>query len=143
MAGLDFDEVLERYHAAALEFLNGDPEPYSRLFSQREDVTVANPFGPVARGWPQVLDTMRRAAANYRDGEVVRFENVAKHVTPDLAYVVEVERFRARVGGGGGRVAVVLRTTSVFRPEGGVWKIVHRHADPIVSARPPESVVQK
>jgi hypothetical protein len=85
MAGVDFDEVLERYHAAALEFLNGDPEPYSRLFSQREDVTVANPFGPVARGWPQVLETKRRAAAHYRDGEVVRFENVAKHVTPDLA----------------------------------------------------------
>jgi ketosteroid isomerase-like protein len=139
---LDFDEVLERYHAAALDFLNGDPEPYTALFSQREDVTVANPFGPVARGWPQVLDTIRRAAAHYRDGEVVGFENVAKHVTPRLAYVVEVERFRVRVGGGEDRVAVVLRSTSVFRPEGGVWRIVHRHADPIVSARPPESVVQ-
>jgi hypothetical protein len=40
-----------------------------------------------------------RAAENYRDGEVVGFENVATLITPDLAYTVEIESYRARVGG--------------------------------------------
>ena len=31
----------------------------------------------------------------------------------------------------------------IMRPEDGVWKIVHRHADPITSARPAESVIQQ
>jgi ketosteroid isomerase-like protein len=86
---------------------------------------------------------MERAASNYRDGEVIGFENVAKYVTPDLAYIVEVERYKAKIGGSEDSVPVALRVTSIFRPEDGVWKIVHRHADPITAARPAESVVQK
>ena len=39
---------------------------------------------------------MERAASNYRDGEVIGFDTLAKLVTPDLAYVVEVERLRAK-----------------------------------------------
>jgi ketosteroid isomerase-like protein len=63
-------------------------------------------------------------------------------VTTDLAYVLEVERFEAKVGGSEEVTPVALRTTSVFRPEGGDWKLVHRHADPITTLRPAESVIQ-
>jgi ketosteroid isomerase-like protein len=129
--------VVEHYHAAAAEFVTGNPEPYKALFSQREDVTVGNPFGPFARGWQNVAATMERASALYRDGEVTGFENVATHVTADLAYIVEVERFRVKVAGSDEPAPVVLRTTSIFRLEDEAWKIVHRHADPITTARPP------
>jgi ketosteroid isomerase-like protein len=143
MAASDFDRTLEAYHLAAAEFVKGNPEPYKKLFSQRDDVTVANPFGPVQRGWNQVAGTMERAATYWRDGEVIGFENVSTNVTSDLAYIVEIERYRAKIGGSEEITTVTLRTTSVLRPEDGAWKIVHRHADPITSARPPESVVQK
>jgi ketosteroid isomerase-like protein len=36
---------------------------------------------------------------------------------------------------------VVLRTTSILRPEDGDWRVVHRHADPITTARGVESVI--
>jgi len=140
---LDFDQVIERYHLAAGEFIKGNPEPYKKMFSQREDVTLANPFGPVARGWKRVAETMERASAQYRDGEITSFENVANYVTPDLAYIVEVERFKVKIGGKNVLVPVALRTTSILRPEDGGWKIVHRHADPITSIQPWESVIQK
>src|SRR5215207_9065511 len=42
---------------------------------------------------------MERAASQYGDGEIVGFETVAKHVTPELACIVEVERYQAKVGG--------------------------------------------
>jgi ketosteroid isomerase-like protein len=64
-------------------------------------------------------------------------------VTAELAYVVEVERYRAEVGASEEVVPVELRVTSIFRPEEGTWRIVHRHADPITAARLPESVVQR
>ena len=86
---------------------------------------------------------MQRAASNYRDGEAAGFELVSKHVTPDLAYIVEVERYKAKIGGRDDITPVALRVTSIFRREEGVWKIVHRHADPITMARPAESVIQK
>jgi hypothetical protein len=39
--------------------------------------------------------------------------------------------------------SISLRVTSVFRPEDGIWKLVHRHADPITTPQPPESVLQR
>jgi ketosteroid isomerase-like protein len=74
---------------------------------------------------------------------ITGFENVAKYVTPELAYIVEVERYKAKVGGGEELAPISLRVTSIFRREDGVWKIVHRHADPITTAQPAESVIQK
>jgi hypothetical protein len=94
MKTIDFDEVVELYHRAASEFVKGNPEPYKLVFSQREDVSLANPFGPVVHGWKQVAQTMERAASLYRDGEIMGFENVATYVTTDLAYIVEGERIR-------------------------------------------------
>ena len=104
------------------------------MFSQREDVTLANPLGPVARGRAAVEERLERAASNYRDGELTGFEQIAKYETPELAYLVEVERVRAKVGGREELAPVALRVTSIFRPEGDTWKVVHRHADPITRA---------
>jgi ketosteroid isomerase-like protein len=126
----------------AADFVKGNPEPYEKMYSHGEEVTLGNPFGPFVRGWKQVEQTMERAASNYRDGEVIGFETLAKLVTPDLAYVVEVERLKAKIGGSSDLTPVTLRATSVLRPEGGAWKIVHRHADPISSAQAPETIIR-
>jgi ketosteroid isomerase-like protein len=138
----DLSSALEQYHLAAAEFIKGNPQPYKMVFSHQEDVSLANPFGPVVRGWEQATATMERAASLYRDGEIIDFENVATYVTPELAYIVEVERYQAKVGGREDIAPVALRVTSIFRREDGVWKIVHRHADPITTAQPAESVIQ-
>ena len=68
------------------------------LYSHQEDASLANPFGPVAVGWEKV-ETMEHAASNYRDGGATGFETFATYVTPELAYLVEVERFEAKIGG--------------------------------------------
>ena len=138
----DVDSAIERNHFAMSEIVKGNPEPCEGLFSHREDVTLGNPFGPFARGWPQAVETFTAAAARYQEGEVVAFEPIARHVTDELACVVEVERYRAKVGGSDDLASISLRVTSVFRPEDGTWKLVHRHADPITTPRPPESVIQ-
>ena len=143
MSSSDFDRALGQYHRAAGEFVKGNPEPYKAVFSHQEDVTLGNPFGPFVRGWKQAAATMERAASLYRDGEIIGFENIAKHVTPELAYIVEVERIKARIGGSQEFANVALRSTSVLRPEDGTWKVVHRHADPITSAQAPETIIRK
>ena len=139
----DLDEVLEQYHLALGEFLKGNPEPLKKMYSRREDVSFANPFGPHACGWEQVASTMERAASNHRDGEIVGFENVAKHVAPGLAYIVEIEQLKSKVGGREDVAPFTLRVTSIFGPEEGTWKVVHRHADPITTPQPAESVIQE
>ena len=143
MTPSDFDQVVEQSHLAWGQFVKGNPEPAKKLFSQSEDITLGNPFGPVSRGWKQVAETMERAASNYRDGEATGFETAAKYITEDLAYIVEVERFQAKVGGSKETASGALRVTSILRREDGMWKILHRHADPITTVRPAESVIQK
>ena len=144
MAGVDdLDEVIAQYNLALGEFVKGNSEPVKQMFSHQEDVTLANPLGPPVRGWEQVAATIDRAASNFRDGEFTGFENVVKYVTPDLAYIVEIERTKAKVGGREDVAPSALRVTMIFRPEEGTWKVVHRHADPITTAQPADSVIQK
>ena len=85
---------------------------------------------------------MERAIQNFRDGEV-GFENVVKWVGGELACIVELEEWRTKVGGGEDVTPFTLRVTTLFRAEGGDWKVVHRHADPITTDRPAESVIQE
>ena len=144
MAAVDeLDEVLERFKLAANELLKGNPKPVQNMFSHREDVSLANPFGPPVRGWEQVAETIERAASNFRDAEYGGIETIAKHVTPELSYVVLLEPQKAKLGGSEDVTPFTLRVTMIFRPEDGEWKIVHRHADPITTPQPAESVIQE
>ena len=140
----DFKQVVEQYQLAQGEYVKGNPEPQKKLWSHREDVTLANPLGPPVRGWEQdVAEAMGRAASNLRDGQSVDFETLAEYVTPELAYIVWVERTKAKVGGGEDVAPIALRVTRIFRPKDVTWKIVHRHADPITTAQPAESLIQQ
>jgi ketosteroid isomerase-like protein len=122
---------------------NGDSNRWEALFSQRDDVTLGNPFGPFVRGWQDVVATAAAAATRYRDGEVLGFDRAGTYVSNDLACIAEVERFRAKVGGSDDLATIALRVSSTFRRENGQWKLVHRHADPITTAQPARSVVQQ
>ncbi len=139
----DVDELIEQFNLAQGEFVKGNPEPMNNLFSHREDVSLNNPFTPPAHGWEQVAQTMERAASNLREGEITSFETLAKYVTPELAYIVWIERNEGKLGGSEDIVRYPLRVTTIFRPEDGTWKIVHRHADPITTPRPVESMIQE
>lgn len=137
----DLAKFIEEYHHAADTFMRGDPQPLKDLYSRREDVTIANPFGPAARGWKKAAETIDRAASNYRDGEATGFERTSDYATTDLAYMVELERFRSKVGGSDEFTPISLRVTTIFRREDGGWRIIHRHADPITAPRAAASVV--
>jgi ketosteroid isomerase-like protein len=85
----------------------------------------------------------RQAAATLRDGSVRGFEEVARYSTPDLGYVVQLERTQARFEGSGTTMnPITLRVTMIFRREGETWRVVHRHADPITTPRPVTTLIE-
>ena len=139
----DVDQLNEQYHLASDEFLKGDPDPVKKLWSHREDVSLANPYGPPVRGWDEVAKTIEHASSLRSDGEFVGSEIVAKYVTSELAYVVGIEWAKAKIGGREEITPYAVRSTMIFRPEDGEWKVVHRHADPITTAQPAQSVIQE
>ena len=139
----EVEELLQKYKIATSEFLRGNPEPYKALFSHQQDVTLANAFFPIARGWEEVCATLDRSSDRLRDGEFLGSEIVAKYVTEELAYVVQLAHERAKLGGSEVLSPIDLRNTIILRAEGGVWKIVHLHGDPITTPRPAVSVIQQ
>ena len=139
----DLESVLEQYRRAVEAVIKGDPAPQERLWSRSDEVTLANPLGPPARGWAEVSDALRRAASELSDGEGLELERISGYSGDDLAYTLEIERMRVKVGGASEAVPSSLRVTTIFRREGDGWKILHRHADPITTPRPIESVLQE
>jgi ketosteroid isomerase-like protein len=143
MSASDLAQVTEKYHQGLDAFAKGDPEPVLRLCSRRDDVTLANPLGPPARGWDQVEKAAQAAAFQTREGAFIGFETISEYATSDLAYNFEIQRTQAKLGGADQMTPVSLRVTTIFRREDDGWRIVHRHADPITSPRPIESVVER
>jgi ketosteroid isomerase-like protein len=138
----DLNELRDRYHQSVAAFIQGDRDAQKPLWSRRDDVTLANPLGPPAKGFEGVCGVIDRAAEQISDGEGYTFDTIAWVETADLAYEVGLERNRAKLAGAAEKVPISLRVTTVIRREDGGWKIVHRHADPITEARSIQSVTR-
>jgi ketosteroid isomerase-like protein len=138
----DPEALIDRSHQAWAEFITGDPSLALELFSRRDDVTIANPFVPYSLGWEQASATIAKAAAYFRDGEVVGYERVATYRSADLVCILEIERYRAKIGGSDEMSPFSYRVSTVVRREADGWRIAGRHADPITSMRPPESLLE-
>jgi ketosteroid isomerase-like protein len=108
----------------------------------RDDVTLANPLGPPAKGLDQVFAVMDDAASHITGGERYEFDAVSLVETPDLAYEVGMERSLASLGDVAEKVRIDLRVTAVFRREDEGWRLVHRHADTVTTPRPVQSIAR-
>jgi ketosteroid isomerase-like protein len=137
-----FDVAVEAFRHALDSFVKGDPKPCTDFFSRRDDVTLANPLGPPRIGPADVDAAIAEAAATLRDGSVRAFEEVSRYSTTELGYVVQIERTDARLPGSDDMASLALRVTMSFRREGDTWKVAHRHADPITTARPVSTAIE-
>jgi ketosteroid isomerase-like protein len=141
MSDHELNDAIEAYRRALPAFLHGDPEPILALYSRRDDVTLANPLGPPARGRAEVERAIRTASANFKAG-TVSFDEVSRYGTGDLGYAVWLEPNEAQLATSDERVRISLRVTMIFRREEDGWRIAHRHADPITTARPLSAAVE-
>ena len=97
----------------------------------------------VGKGRVAVLQALNNASTKYREGSVVRVERIAAYGDGKIFCIVEVEHDRAKLGVSPDFAEFSARVTSVYEEIGGRWRLVHRHADPITSARPAESMLGK
>ena len=133
---MELADVYAQFKPAWDEFAKGNPEPAKTLYSHRDDATLANPFGPVARGWDEVSKTLDYASSRFSDGELVSIDRIAEYTTSELVTLLDLEHWKVRVGERPKAEPVDLRVTTTLRREGENWKIVHRHADPLTAFNP-------
>lgn len=129
-------DIIDQYHKTLDDFSRGDPLPVKKMFSHRDDVILANPWGPHVLGWSKVSEHLDFAASRFRDGKVTKIETIAEYKTHELITIYELETWNAKVSGRDELSSFDLRVTSSFRNENGEWKLIHRHADPITTLHP-------
>jgi ketosteroid isomerase-like protein len=139
-----FQAFLREFEQGTTRFINGDAAAWKANASHRDDVTLMGGWGIVARGWADVGARYDWAAARFRDsGAVVNVEYVSTVVSGDLACTVAVERSTVRLIDQPNPAPMALRVTHAFRKEDGRWKLIHRHADPILETTAPGAVLTK
>ena len=134
----NLERIRGELQAALDAFVIGDPEPYKRLWSHAEDVSLMGAFGGRVTGWAAVADRLDRAASQYQGGRYEEFEIIAASCGAELAYMAWLESISS-LGSGGDQVIRRRRATQVFRLESGEWRIVHQHSDPLVQVQLPGS----
>lgn len=131
-----FERFLTRYEAANSAFLNGDPTPWRAITSHHEPVSIVGGLGDA--GVQQVNRRYALAASAFKpSGAIASFQYLVKDVQGKLAYTVAIERAEVVYAGRTARSLQVLRVTMVFRAEHGDWRIIHRHADPMIALNLP------
>ncbi len=141
MATQDFEAMLAKTHLALKDFYKGNPEPYNKLYSSAKDISLLGAQGGIAVGAEEVAQHLTSRASWFRAGENVSFERLVMLATQDLGYIVEIERFDAKVADTDEIVHIALRVTTIFRHESGEWKVIHRQGDPLVSRIDPATYI--
>lgn len=139
-----FCEFLPHFEEGTSRFINGDPTLWKANASQRDDVTIMGAWGAAEVGWDEAAPRYDWAAARFLEsGAKVHVEYLASGVSGDLAYTIANERSEALIAGQNKLASMALRVTHLFRWEDGKWKLIHRHADPLMEKTAPGTVLQK
>jgi len=131
MTDLSWEEAMSELTAAQRDFVTGDAAGIKRLFSHREDVTVLGGCGIFKNGWKEVGPRLDWAASHFAGGSY-RQETLSATAGSDVACLVTLERWSYATPQQRQETQLELRVTQVFRREAGQWRLVHRHADPLL-----------
>ena len=116
---------------AASAFIRGDMRTYAALMRHADDYTLMPPSGGEPRRGFDESDEALDALSRYFHGGEAELEVFQTYASGDLAVLVAIERQHGTIGALPEQ-DLSLRVTLVFRREGSEWRLVHRHADPLV-----------
>jgi len=135
---------LLQWEKAQSRFINGDPTLWKQNASHGDDATIFGAFGGHEKGWKQVGPRNDWASSQFKEsGAKQRIEYLNSGASGDLAFTVAIERQeQVRMGNQEKPAPRTLRVTQIFRREDGVWKLLHRHADPLIERKPPTTAPQ-
>ena len=127
----DVADLIRLMEQAASALIGGDIRTYARLMSHAPDFTLLPPTGGEPRTGFDESDEALEALARYFHAGEAELEVFRTYASGELAVLVAIERQRGTVGDLPAQ-DLSLRVTLVFRREGSRWRLVHRHADPLV-----------
>jgi ketosteroid isomerase-like protein len=127
----DVSHLIQRAAAGNAAFMNGDMTRWLDLLPLAQDFSIMTPFGGwTAKGFDASPERLAAMAKTFTSA-TTDLDVIATYATPDMVVLAIVERQHAIVGGLPAQ-DWSLRVTLVFRRDDAEWRLVHRHADPLV-----------
>ncbi len=120
------DRAVVAFHDALNLLFQGDAEPMKNLWSHADDITYMGPMGGFNLGWSAISSIWDKQADLKLGGNVIA-ENIHVAMSPSLAVCHYMEKGSNLVDGE--KQEVSLRTTTTFRKENGIWKVIGHHTD--------------
>ncbi len=117
----------QEFYSALNAMFTGELEPMKKVWSHKDDVTYMGPDGSFQVGWKQVLADWKQQAEMKLGGKVEP-KDMRITVGLDLAVVSNYEMGENTTSDGKPQ-NVKIRATSLFRKEGGTWKMIGHHTD--------------
>jgi ketosteroid isomerase-like protein len=123
--------LVRRSAEAHAAFMRGDIAEYRALVTLSDDFTLMSPFGGTpTRGADLNEESWERMGRFFRNGRL-RQELVQAYGSADMVVLAVIERCHGEVGGLPAQ-NWSLRVTLIYRRDGTMWRLAHRHADPLV-----------
>ena len=123
-------EADERFFSALTAMFTGDAAPMEKLWSHADDVVYMGPVpGLFHKGWKAIDKDWLQQGKMKLGGSI---EVLERRITVggDLAVVHMVAKTKSQdPDDAAGQFT--LRGTNVFRKEGGTWKLIAHHSDPL------------
>lgn len=114
------------FYAALNRMANGDATAMEGSWLHDTSVTAMHPVGGRDIGWDKVGGSFRQIAEICSDGQIT-LEDQLIRAEGDFAYEIGSERGQFKLAGH--RIDLDHRVTNIYRRQGGVWRLVHHHAD--------------
>lgn len=133
----NFDAFLDIRRHAAEAYVNGQAGPLDRLAATACPASFFPPRGGREEGADHVADVYARDAESFTEGGETTLEILHSDSAGDLGYWTGLQHAKVRLTGHDEPVEMHLRITELFRHEDGAWRLIHRHADPLVKAPAP------
>lgn len=132
-----FKAFLPKWEQYIESISSGNPTFMKENASHSNDITIMGAFGGYEKGWDKVGARLDWAAAQMKGSQPKKgkIEYINIVVSSDMAFTVAL----ASVIQGATENDSKIRVTEIFRKEGGSWKLLHRHADPLIEKKPPSS----
>ena len=123
----EIEKIDDGFFAALNAMFEGDVAPMEALWSHADDVIYMGPSPDLFHvGW-KVTDQDWVAQGRAHLGGSIKVLNRHVVVGDTLATVHHV----AEASGQGDGAGIRMRGTNVYRHEGGAWKLIAHHSDPL------------